>query len=216
MGLVLVQLSDIHLSNNKGSNPILERTETLCGAIRSAVSPGDHCVIIISGDLADWGKPKEYELIEAFIKKIFDEISPHIHEQLHFVMVPGNHDLDFDVVNPAYDEQIRETIIGSISPKNPPNDMMIKLLLAPQEPYRDYINRIGRTIPVEACNELMENKDFRIRGFECPLSSAEYRLFIPQKRSTGNLLDEYWCPKKTTGSWRSTGNCDYRATPSSL
>jgi len=158
MGLILVHLSDIHLSINKHNNPILERTDALCGAIRSALNPGDHCVIIITGDIADWGKPKEYELIEIFIKKVYDEISNQIHAPLHFVKVPGNHDLDFDVEDPSYDEKIRQTIIGSISPKNPPNEMMIKLLLAPQAPYREYIQRLGDSIQMTACTGLMETK----------------------------------------------------------
>src|SRR3990172_7456344 len=109
MGIVLIQFIDLHFSINKPNNPLIERTDSLCGAIRSTLDTNDFCVLVFSGDIADRGKEKEYELAFNFIKKIHAEIASHIHKAPHIAITPGNHDLDFDISD--FDESIREMII---------------------------------------------------------------------------------------------------------
>lgn len=136
MSIILIQLSDIHLSTNKATNHVMDRLDDLICAIRGELSYGDHCIIVFSGDIADNGKKEEYEISMRFIEELFQKISEHLGQAPKFVIVPGNHDHNFN--HEDYDEQLRSTIIESATPSNPPSQKMNIILFQPQEPFREF------------------------------------------------------------------------------
>ena len=156
MALVIVQLSDMHVSISKGSNPLLERGPALCGAIRSQLNPSDYCVLVFSGDVADRGKAGEYDLALKFINDLVSELSSHIHKTPFVIIVPGNHDLDFDL--PEFDEKLREVIIDNSSPKNPPNDAMNEYCFKPQLPFREFAHKLSEKGNAFACCDIVESQ----------------------------------------------------------
>lgn len=164
MRIVLIQLSDLHCTTNKpGGNPLISRIPALCGAIRSALSPSDQCILLFSGDIADWGKAEEYDIAKGCIQSIYSEIEEHSSNKPIILMVPGNHDLDFS--HPNCDEKMRELIIDQLSPSNPPNDAMRGYCLSPQEPFRNFCmdiqNKYGTSHAVFAA-DLIESQSFQI------------------------------------------------------
>lgn len=154
MGLVVVQLSDIHFRAGTGTNPFLERAEDLCGAIRSVLLPEDSCVVVFSGDIADRGRPEEYEVAACFLRVIRDGIQEHLGKQPHFVIVPGNHDLDFEM--PDFEESIRELILENSSQRNPPDQVMSEYCLKPQQPFRNFMASMSCEMQVNAPSSLVE------------------------------------------------------------
>lgn len=144
MSTVLIQLSDIHFSVNKSENPILDRLDALVAAIRENVAPNDYCIICIAGDIADWGKIEEYVLAAEFVERLHREISDHCKNKVSVVIVPGNHDLDFETEGCA--EEIRETIIDKITPSNPPSEVMTTFCTQPQANYNSFIKSVCNDI----------------------------------------------------------------------
>jgi UDP-2,3-diacylglucosamine pyrophosphatase LpxH len=155
MGLALVQLGDIHLSMNNKHNDVLGRSKAICGAIRASLSRDDACIIVVAGDIANWGNEKEYELAYDFIESIHKEVSEHVRSTPTLVMVPGNHDLDFKL--DGYDEQMRDVLMGGIEPSSSPSDGILNYLLQPQQPFRDFCTLIPSSIPTYAATDLIQS-----------------------------------------------------------
>ena len=66
-----------------------------CGA-RKCVSSG-HVFVIVSGDIAYSGKADQYSLATTFLSAISDCIKKQVDIPLSFIVVPGNHDCDFEL-----------------------------------------------------------------------------------------------------------------------
>lgn len=169
MSVVMIQLSDIHLTVNNGNNTIVERVSELCGAIRSELNNGDNCVLVFSGDIADWGKTEEYDLAMNFISKIHSEVQEHINNNPILLLIPGNHDIDFDF--PGIDEEIREIIIDKCSQKNPPNDAMSEYCLKPQQPFRNFAENAAAKLSAFSVSTLIDS-------YMCPLGSINVRFHL--------------------------------------
>lgn len=152
MAIVIVQLSDIHLSGGAEGNPVLERTDALCGALRAQTSPGDSCAVVVSGDIVNKGQRGGYTMAEEILERVYLDLSDHLGSEPYFAFVPGNHDHDFS--DPSYDEQMRSTLIDNTSPSTPPSSGIHKVLMATQEPYRDFVQRVSDNLPVIAVDDL--------------------------------------------------------------
>ncbi len=74
MSIVILHLSDIHFSVNKPENPLKSKQDSLFGAIRNVIAPGDQVAVVYSGDIADWGKEEEYILASEFIQSLDQNI----------------------------------------------------------------------------------------------------------------------------------------------
>lgn len=141
MPLLIVQLSDIHFGPSAQDNPLLSRCGALVGAIRSELTRGDDCLVVLSGDIANKGKKAEYDVALGFMQQLIYPLSEHIGHPVNIAVIPGNHDHDFG--SPGYDQRIRESVINASSPLNPPNEAMHELLLLTQAPFRDFCEQAG-------------------------------------------------------------------------
>ena len=96
MKLLIIHLSDMHFGNgeNYGNNNV----NSIVNALNTSIYSIQHILIIISGDLTFSGKPQQ--CIE--VAKFLDFLSKAIIQRyeirdIRFVMVPGNHDVDYDI-----------------------------------------------------------------------------------------------------------------------
>lgn len=137
-------------------NPALDRVDAICGAIRSIVEPSDNCILALTGDIADLGKAQEYEIAYSFIKSIYKGLGDYIKASLHIIIVPGNHDHDFDL--PDFQESIRDLIIEKSSPQNPPDQAMHDYCLKSQQPFRNFADRIGSEMSASIVRGLLESE----------------------------------------------------------
>lgn len=110
MKLSIIHLSDIHINGN--GDTILGRLDRLKAACISEL-PSDGCVVIaISGDIAFSGKKEQYELARRLISAIQEHIIKQKGSDVHVVMVPGNHDCDFDS-----EDSVRKVLASSVDYK---------------------------------------------------------------------------------------------------
>jgi len=95
MRIIFLHLSDLHLKNAEGANPI-----KIQAAVQSLSVLGrfDGAVIIISGDIAATGSGNEYKIAAIFLGRFIDEIKKKYNistKNMKILLVPGNHDIDY-------------------------------------------------------------------------------------------------------------------------
>jgi len=96
--LSILHLSDFHTST-KNIEQIKERLKKVSERILPLIEASGVNVIVVSGDIANHGKEEEFDL---FRKALNDFRSSLINKKPHTiyeVIVPGNHDCDFDLDN---------------------------------------------------------------------------------------------------------------------
>ena len=113
--LGILHLSDIHFVS--GPNPVSSKIKAIQGAVQSESHDIDELLLVISGDVAYSGKQAEYSIAIEFVSDL--EKSIRAIPALNFlgtVVIPGNHDLDFDnegSVRPALLTTLNDTV-GSL------------------------------------------------------------------------------------------------------
>ncbi|MGA9471556.1 MAG: metallophosphoesterase [Terriglobales bacterium] len=91
----ILHLSDIHLL--RGANPALERVDHIKGALQSEGHDVTDLLLVVSGDVAFSGKQAEYSHGMDMIAELEESLrSVKGIAFLGTVVVPGNHDCDFD------------------------------------------------------------------------------------------------------------------------
>ncbi len=91
MSLSIIHLSDLHIKEN--DLYLLERTDLIVDAIKSNIDL-DVVLLLVSGDVAFSGKEKEYAIAKQFFDSLISKIQKHA-KDIRFLVVPGNHDIDF-------------------------------------------------------------------------------------------------------------------------
>lgn len=97
MRIAIIQLSDLHVKDSSVADDkfILPIVNSL-----SELPSFDHVAIVFSGDLAASGKKEQYEAIEHLIGRLVVQIrNKYLNEseKISVLMVPGNHDINFNV-----------------------------------------------------------------------------------------------------------------------
>src|SRR5262249_54292906 len=105
----IVHLSDWHLRG--GETRAWELLEPLVRAVASSESRPSHLVVAITGDVAFSGKKEEYAVAEQIIGKISGDLERAVGVPVTVIIVPGNHDCNFD-----RDTAARKTLIKSVGP----------------------------------------------------------------------------------------------------
>lgn len=141
MKAAILHLSDSHFKEQ--DNPIQTRVDRIAGALRSLGNFED-IYLVFSGDIANSGKAKEYEIALDFLIKLGEEIKsePGIN-RLEYVVIPGNHDCNF-----ASDSQSRRLMIDSL--RNSKNielkdDSVIKTLCGIQDEFFNFLETLCNT-----------------------------------------------------------------------
>jgi len=114
MRLLVLHLSDIHLKTREDSFKI--NVDKMVQSLNS-LDPADECAIVISGDLAFSGKSDEYSamrsLLGYIIKKLVNKKFPKKH--ITVLCVPGNHDVNFKLIDRCYEDIINSFRAGTIT-----------------------------------------------------------------------------------------------------
>ncbi|MCX6580204.1 MAG: SUMF1/EgtB/PvdO family nonheme iron enzyme [Candidatus Aminicenantes bacterium] len=100
--ITILHLSDIHFKKKKDDdNDVFRQTvqERLIGAVTGhAEKQGNPDFVAITGDIAFSGKKEEYDQALTFLVKL----KAGLPKETEFLVVPGNHDVDRDEVDPCF------------------------------------------------------------------------------------------------------------------
>lgn len=105
MRITICHLSDIHFSTT--GNALLDKKENLCNAILEHAMKKDLIVFIVSGDIAQAGLSKEYEIALDFFIYLKEYLERRKELRVLFFFVPGNHDCDFTDEQRNKDDALR-------------------------------------------------------------------------------------------------------------
>jgi hypothetical protein len=150
MRILVIQLSDIHIS--LGENSFLSKKDNLFNVVKNSTKEFDHVLLIISGDSAFSGQKEEYTIIENVIRELSEKIEAYAGKKVQTILIPGNHDCDFDK-----DNKTRKNNINSIQRLGDAviDESVIEQCSSIQDEYFAYRERLHDTTKVVFTSRLI-------------------------------------------------------------
>ena len=136
MGLLIVQLSDIHFRAK--SNPVSDRLDPLLAAIASILPRPAHCLLLLTGDIAWAGSNEEYRNALAFCRSLRSGLE-RLFDAVSVTAIPGNH----DCLLPEEQERLRAALIAGVLPtlqSLTPDPAILARLLEAQEGFFSFVS----------------------------------------------------------------------------
>lgn len=112
MDLIITQLTDVHIKQESDLDILLQRTNSIVGAIFEVVRNVKETMLLIcvTGDIAFSGTEEQYILAEIFFDDIYEKITNRYQGiYVQFAFIPGNHDCDFA----SKENKVRAAVIKS-------------------------------------------------------------------------------------------------------
>lgn len=183
MRVTILHLTDLHFTSN---TDIKEKIQPLVNLLSNEAQSINYLYIILSGDLAYSGKKEEYETFNKFISPIRTLLTGNMESlQIKTLLVPGNHDCDFDS-----DDDLRKHLLQDVSYDSLGNDnSIINNVLKVQSNFWEYFGKY-HDIPTDKLYFSITEKigDYTI-NFNCHntawMSSLKEKagtLFFPVKK----------------------------------
>ena len=159
MSLAIVHLSDLHIRNEE--NPLLNRANSIAGAIASVSTETLEVLLAWTGDISFSGRSSEYDLASKLINGVEAALrqNPAV-VFLGSVFIPGNHDCDFSQSGDARLPLI-ETLPGRIDSIDLSGDF-VRQIVRPQEAFFSFLASRG----INPTNALTWAVDFKAKGFD--------------------------------------------------
>ncbi|MGE0354435.1 MAG: metallophosphoesterase, partial [Gemmatimonadales bacterium] len=133
MKALIVHISDIHVRSQ--ADAVVGRILRIASAIRPLEYQADILILAVSGDIVFSGKDEEYSIALdclARLKATLEEDASW--STVELVLVPGNHDCDFEHPTPVRD-LLLEQIVSEKAPLSPE---LIGLCVEPQRSYFEF------------------------------------------------------------------------------
>lgn len=186
MRITICHLSDIHFGND--GNTLLDKQEKLCNAILQDALKKDIVIFIVSGDIAQSGQEKEYEIAYDFFTEIEEYLVKRKELRVLFFFTPGNHDCDFSDTQRNKDDDLRREKIISEREQITEGDLSYYVQCLCQK-QKEYCNFVG----------LFEYND--LEGVQTKLLSrsellSQYEILIEGKKIRINLLNSAWLTER--------------------
>lgn len=195
MTAVILHLSDIHI---KGvTDPILDRAKEIGACVFSTLPSASAVFVVVSGDIANSGLPEEYSLASPFLKAVKEQIETETDVDVQFVMVPGNHDCDFERNDAA-----RKSIVKGLTDASTPevDNSVILGCTGIQEAFFEFREALEADDAAED-DRLWRTRYFDVEGktliFDClnvswvsQIKEEQGRLYFPYERYTKKTPEE--------------------------
>lgn len=92
--MFILQLSDLHISNETIKEELLEKVKLLVAKVNEIVRKGDNLICCVLGDIVEKGKAEYYPVATEVLQSLVDQLRNIVGEEhLVFYIIPGNHDL---------------------------------------------------------------------------------------------------------------------------
>jgi hypothetical protein len=139
--LLILHLSDIHFSIN--NQVVTDRITPIVSASLTLSADIDAVLIVVSGDLACKGIHEEYELATEFVRLLKDRLKVALGDNIliELFMVPGNHDVDTNVLGDETIEVLSADILRN--EKQPSSsEGLYTTLLSGQQAYQNFHDKL--------------------------------------------------------------------------
>jgi 3',5'-cyclic AMP phosphodiesterase CpdA len=179
MQIAILHLSDLHIKTS--ADPVLSRGDAIRGAFHEAAPNAGACLIVVSGDVAFSGLPAQYDLAHAFLDGIRAKLlSLRPVGKVEFVLVPGNHDCDFE-----NESDIRQFLLRDIpalydSDIHPSSDR-VQALVAVQKHFFAFEARLTQSKELGSAERLNWGRLFKFDNYSV-LCNCFNTAWLSQKR----------------------------------
>ena len=96
MKVAIIQMSDLHITSDK--DYIISNARKLARSVSPVLNNCQKVALVITGDIIDKGNVIMYQQAKRFLTDFKDEIQKEAKLlDWQYVIVPGNHDLDFNM-----------------------------------------------------------------------------------------------------------------------
>lgn len=161
MNIGIIHLTDIHISETTN---LSNKVGLLCQAVKNHLLNVTRLYIVVSGDIANTGAKKEYDLASHFLKLIKQLLlSGRSDLDIKIILTPGNHDCDF-----SSNTQLRNNSINSLSYSSLGKDNSVSnLCLEVQNNFWDFYSNFN-PVPNEKLYYTIEDRiGNEIIAFNC-------------------------------------------------
>lgn len=190
MKIGIIHLTDIHFTDNK--NWIDDKIATIVSALIADLKCVSKAYILITGDIANTGKTAEYLVAEFFFNKLkgsLERFCPST--EIKFIMIPGNHDCNFD-----YDTQSRRNDIkGMDYSKIGEDDSVTNSSMSVQKDYWKFYEKFNLLPDNRLFYQIEDTLGESTILFNCyntawmsEINEKPGTLFFPVKSLIGNSL----------------------------
>lgn len=139
MNVGILHLSDLHLDNNTS----LDKIDFIVKACKFDVNTISNLYIIVTGDVVNHGKKDAYPIAKNFLNSLKAKIKPQNSIlQVHFLLVPGNHDCCYDA-----DNVIRKLVIKNSRVDKLEQDQYFEEAIRPQNEFWKFYEEIQKETP---------------------------------------------------------------------
>lgn len=160
MRFLIVQLSDCHFVQDRSRNALLSRVGMLTDAVAGRCMDVRACFLVFSGDLAFSGKPEEYALVKEFVSALQTKLlACRDGLAVHVLMVPGNHDCNFDKAT-----QVREVLLRSLDVQSLKDASIVATCAEVQQPFFDFVRSLDECGPKAFSDHLVDTREYSIDG----------------------------------------------------
>ena len=136
MKIAIVHISDLHIISSH--DVVVARAKYFLAACRPVFQVVEHAIFVVSGDIANTGTSKEYEVAYSFFNGFEQKLREEHKNILTFdwVLVPGNHDCHF------VDNEIRGDVLRSLVNQDTIDIERQEYLLLPQKNYWEFYKKM--------------------------------------------------------------------------
>jgi GTPase SAR1 family protein/predicted MPP superfamily phosphohydrolase len=146
MKIGILHLSDLHIENDN----YVDKIDAIVNVCNYDIAQISHLYIIITGDIAKYGRVDEYAKAKEFISTLQNKIK-HTILQIKVIIVPGNHDCCFDDV-----KSTRKTILKDCLKDVIEEDDYFNDALAVQDNFWNFYKDINGSLPTDKISYSIE------------------------------------------------------------
>lgn len=113
MKVAIIQMSDLHIASEK--DYIVNKARIIARSVSSVLNTCQKVAFVITGDLVDKGDMTMYQQAKKFLSDFTDEIQKESESiDWQYVIVPGNHDLDFKMRVPMRSLVLKDCLVNGV------------------------------------------------------------------------------------------------------
>lgn len=192
MKIGILHLSDLHIQDET----LIDRVETLVKSVEYDVKQISHLYIILSGDIANFGRKNEFDIAKIFVSNLTEKLKEKwTMLNVSIVSVPGNHDCCFD-----NEKKTRKSILNDCKTDIVDEEDYFIDAMAVQSNFWDFTNEITdlkERNKVSYKYEFRPHLDFKV-SFHCyntswltEINEKQGSLTVPENKFIENENGEY-------------------------
>jgi len=183
MELLILHVSDIHFKSEEDS--VLKKEKNIKNAIQQLATNIRLCFIVVSGDIGFSGSSNEYTIALDFLINL-KELIKSINDQItvEYVIVPGNHDCDFE-----RNTQLRDvTIKGIIDSKgNLTDNSIINQCTLVQDNFFNLLSCFTNKNDYKGVNRIYYDQDFDFEQYNIRFKCYNSAWMSQKKEKQGDI-----------------------------